>query len=165
MQPTRLRSGEIVAGVGAVALLVALFLGWFATPGSGRASGWGSLGWLALVPLVVAIAHGLALVVATLAERTPAVPLAIAVLAVPWGLLAVLAILVRLIAQPGEDALMDVRWPAYLGLAGALAIVLGAWRAIADERTDTAHARAQTERALAVRGAPRPVPPPRDPES
>ena len=80
----------------------------------------------------------------------------------PWGLLAVLTIVVRLIAQPGPNAEVSVRWPAYLGLAGALAILAGAWRALADERTGSAHARAQTERALSVRGAPRPVPPRRD---
>jgi hypothetical protein len=57
---------------------------------------------------------------------------------------------------------VDVRWPAWLGLAGAVAILLGAWRALADERTGTPQAIAQTERALAVRGEPRPVPPPRD---
>jgi hypothetical protein len=157
-----LRSGEIVAGLGAAALLVALFLAWFATAGGAAQSGWARLGWLALIPLVVAIVLALALVVATAAERTPAIPLALAVAAVPWGLLAALTIVVRLIAQPGANAEVSVRWPAYLGLAGALAILAGAWRALADERTRTARSRAQTERALAVRGQPRPVPPRRD---
>jgi ABC-type transport system involved in cytochrome c biogenesis permease subunit len=159
MHPTRLRSGEIVAGLGPLALLVSLFLRWFEGPEVGE-NGWGSLGWLALLPLVAAIAGGLALAVATAAERTPALPLAIGVLTVPWALLAVLAVLVRLVAQPGPDAFVDVRWPAYLGLAGAVAILVGAWRAIGDERTGTAAARAQTERALSVRGKPRRVPPP-----
>jgi ABC-type transport system involved in cytochrome c biogenesis permease subunit len=157
MQPSRLRSGEIVAGLGALLLLVVLFAHWF----DGR-SGWGSLGWLALVPLVVAIAGGLGLVLTTLTERTPAKPVAVGVLTVPWALLAVLVILVRLIAQPGDDAAVSVGLPAYLGLLGAVAILAGAWRAIGDERTDSPHARAQTERALSVRGEPRPVPPPRD---
>jgi hypothetical protein len=157
-----LRSGEIVAGLGAAALLVALFLDWFTAPGGAGRSGWASLGWLALIPLVVAVALGLAFVVATLAERTPALPLALGVAAVPWSLLAVLAVVVRLLAQPGPNAEVNVRWPAYLGLAGAVAILAGAWRALADERTDTAAAQAQTERALAVRGQRRPVPPRRD---
>jgi len=178
MRLSRLRSGEIVAGLGAVALIVALFLDWFEQPlpvfrriDPGDAvdavgisppwvdSGWGSLGWLALVPIVVAVLCGLALVLATLAERTPVLPLAIGVMTVPWALLAILAILVRLMFQPGDDAHVDVRWATYLGLAGALAILLGAWRALADERTDTPEAIAQTERALSVRGAPRPAPP------
>ena len=181
MRLTRLRSGEIVAGLGVVALLVALFLPWFGGEpltyapvgelpsdfAEQRESGWAALGWLALVPLVATIALGIALVVTTVFERTPAVPLAIGVMTVPWALLAVLAILVRLIAQPGlgigvADVYVQVRWPAYLGLAGVVAVLAGAWRALADERTDTTEARAQTERALSVRGAPRPVPPPRD---
>jgi hypothetical protein len=159
---TRLRSGEIVAGLGAAALLVSLFLDWFGLAGRTADSGWGGLGWLALLPLVVTIALALALVVATVAARAPALPLALGVLTVPWTLLALLAIVIRLIAQPGPDADTSVRWPAYLGLAGAVAVLLGAWRALADERTGTAEARAQTEHALSVRGAPRPVPPPRD---
>jgi len=163
MRLTRLRSGEIVAGVGAAALLVSLFLDWFERADEAtQQSGWGRLGWLALVPLVATIALGLALVVATVAERTPVLPLAIGVVTVPWALLALLAILVRLVAEPGPDAEVDVRWPACLGLAGSIAALAGAWRALADERTDTAEARAQTERALSVRGEPRPVPPPRD---
>jgi hypothetical protein len=175
MRLTRLRTGELIALLGALALLVSLFLRWY-RGGEYRigetgtrflrdaaASGWSSLGWLALIPIVLAIACGLALVVVTLAERdSAAIPVTIGVTAVPWALLAVIAILVRLVAQPGPNAFVDVRWPAYLGLAGALAILAGAWRAIGDERTDTAAARAQTERALSVRGEPRPVPPRRD---
>jgi ABC-type transport system involved in cytochrome c biogenesis permease subunit len=159
MNPSRLRAGEIVAGLGALLLLVSLFLRWYAPGGEG----WGSLGWLALVPVVLAIAAGLALVVATLTERdSAAIPVAIGVATVPWALLAVLAILVRLVAQPGPNAETLVRWPAWMGLAGAVAILVGAWRAIGDERTGSAHAREQTERALSVRGTPRPAPPRRD---
>jgi hypothetical protein len=161
MRVSRLRKGEIVVGLGAVALLVSLFLDWF-EPADAPETGWESLGWLALLPLVVTIALGLALVVATVAERTPALPLALGVIVVPWALLACLAIVVRLIAQPGANAVVEVLWPAYLGLAGAAAALAGAWIALADERTDTKQSRAQTERALSVRGEPRPVPPPRD---
>jgi hypothetical protein len=142
MRPSRLRSGEIVAGLGAAAVVVALVAG--------------GPSWLVIVPLAAAALGALALVVTTLAERTPALPLAVGVVTVPVGLLAVIAALVEAIAEGG--------WPAWLGLAGALAILLGAWRALADERTDTREAIAQTERALSVRGAPRPVPPPLDSE-
>ena len=162
MRLRRLRTGEIVAGVGALALLVSLFLDWFAQDPRLQRSGWDALGWLTLVPLVVTIVLAMALVIATVAERTPALPLAIGVMTVPWSLLAVLAILARLVAQPGPDAVVGVRVGAWIGLAGVLAILVGAWRALADERTDTAETRAQTERALSVRGEPRPVPPPRD---
>jgi hypothetical protein len=187
MRLTRLRTGELIALLGALALLVSLFLPWFATDGFYRRiedpspaldaiaiglpaapSGWSSLGWLALVPLVLAIAAALSLVVATVTERdSAAIPVAIGVITVPLGVLATLVTSVRLLAEPGfgvglTDAEVDVRLPAFLGLAGAVAILVGAWRALADERTHTAEARAQTERALSVRGEPRPVPPPPD---
>jgi hypothetical protein len=132
----RLRSGEAVAGLGALALVVAMVLGPF--------------GWLVLVPFVVTAALGLLLVLTTLAERTPAIPLAIGVMVVPWALLATLAALVRLLGG-GETE-------AWLGLAGALLALVGTWRALGDERTDAAESRAQTERALAPRGEPRDPP-------
>jgi hypothetical protein len=137
MRPSRLRSGEILAGLGAAAAVVALVAG--------------GPSWLVIVPLAAAALATLVLVITTLAERTPALPLAVGVVTVPLGLLAVLAALVEAIAEGG--------WEAWLSLAGALAILVGAWRALADERTDTPEAIAQTERALSVRGAPRPVPP------
>jgi hypothetical protein len=158
MTPTRLRAGELLAALGALALLVALSL----RPYTGSGSGWGSVGWLALVPMVVAIGLALALVAATAAERTPALPLALAVLLVPWALLATVAVVIRLLAEPGVDADVGVRWPAYLGLLGALATLVGAWVTLADERTGSKASRAQTERALAVRGTPREVPPSRN---
>jgi len=164
----------MVAALGAVALVVALSLACFgpepAGPvpaGAGDRSGWASLGWLALVPVVATIVSAACLVVATVVAPTPAPALAAGVATVPWALLAVVAIAVRLVAQPGlgadlPDELVEVRWPAYLAIAGAAAVLAGAWRALADERTDTVQAREQTERALAVRGAPRPAPPPQD---
>jgi hypothetical protein len=170
MHPSRLRSGEIAAGLGALLLLLTLFLRWYTGKhGYYRLQdGWGSLGWLALVPIVLAIAAALALVLATLTERgSTAIPVAIGVVTVPLGLLATLAVAVRLLAEPGlgyglTDAQVDVGLPAFLGLAGAVAILVGAWIAIGDERTGSSHARAQTEQALSVRGNPRPVPPRQD---
>ncbi len=168
MTPSRLRAGEVVAGLGALTLAVSLALPWYdvATPGA-HESGFRALGWLAVIPLVVTVLLGLGLVLTTVTEVTPARPLAFGVIAVPVGLLAVLVILFRLVAEPGlgvgaSDAEVAIRWPAYAGLAGAVAIVVGAWIAIGDERTQAASSREQTDRALSVRGAPRPVPPPRD---
>ena len=168
MKPSRLRAGELVAGLGALVLAVSLVLPWYdvAAPGA-HETGLRALGWLAVLVLVLAVLAGVGLVLATLVETSPARPLAIGVLAVPIGLLAILVVVVRLIAEPGlgvdaSDAEVALRWPAWAGLAGAVAILAGAWIALADERTDTALARAQTERVLSVRGEARPVPPRRD---
>jgi len=67
-------------------------------------------------------------------------------------------------SHEGPDRIADgARGVAY-GLLCVLAIVGGARRSLADERTASAISRSQTERVLAVRGAARPAPPPRDPE-
>ena len=162
MRLSRLRSGELLAVAGAIVLLVAPFLRWYDAPGAPHETGIRAVGWLALLPLALTVIAGLALAAATAGERTPALPLAIGVLTVPVALIAVVVVAVRLLAEPGPDAEVSVRWPAYLGLAGTLAVLAGAWRALADERTDTPEAIAQTERVLSVRGTPRAVPPPRD---
>jgi hypothetical protein len=65
--------------------------------------------------------------------------------------------------EPGPDAGSDIGLAAYLGLALVVGCGAGAWRALADERTGSSASLRQTERVLAVRGAPRPAPPPRDP--
>jgi hypothetical protein len=75
MQPdlARLRRGELLAGIGAVALLVFLFaLPWLSAAGHNRA-GWSALPtvrWL----LVITALTGLGLVVTQAALRAPAVP-------------------------------------------------------------------------------------------
>lgn len=43
------------------------------------------------------------------------------------GLLAVVIVLARMVDQPGPNALLSVRWGAWLALLGAFAITLGGW--------------------------------------
>jgi hypothetical protein len=83
---------------------------------------------------------------------------------VSLGTLTVLYLLYRVgIDEPGPNGQVSIDAGAYVGLACALATVAGAWRTLADERTAAADSLRQTERVLAVRGAPRPPPPKRDP--
>jgi len=165
----RLRPGEWLALSGAVALVVLLLLPWFAYDGppTGTApteTGIGGLGWAIVAVVLLAVLAVLAFVAATAAEHSPEAPIALNVVAVALGLVAVLVLAARLVIEPGlgvgaSDAQVGLRLPAWLGLAAAVAMVVGAWRAMADERTDTAQAREQTMRVLRVRGAPRPAPP------
>jgi hypothetical protein len=122
------------------------------------------LGWLAALILLAAIVAALAMVFACGDPAAAAIPGHRAVLTAALGALAVLAIAVRLILQPGLGGRCGQRGrrrqpPAILGLISALAIAAGGWRAVADERTETADSRQQTEDVLRVRGAPRPAPP------
>jgi hypothetical protein len=165
----RLRSGERLALAGAVALAVLLGLNWFllSTPDARvgqHESGIRALGWFATLLMLAAILAALAMVFASLTQRAAAIPVIGSVFTAFAGFGATVAIVVRLIAQPGlgvdaGDVDVEVLLPAYLGLLAAIGITAGGWISLADERTDTAESREQTEDVLRVRGAPRPAPP------
>jgi hypothetical protein len=144
----RLRPGDVVAGVGGVILFVSLFLHWYGFDASALTRG-GAVAvsqrvpsitaWQAfsIVDILLAACALLAIAVpiVTATARGPAKPIAFDILASCGGVLAVLLIVFRLIAQPGNDALTSVRGGAWIGLAGALIALAGAWWAMADERT------------------------------
>jgi uncharacterized integral membrane protein len=152
----RLRSGELLAGGGAVVLFVVLFLDWFepeiqprVTETSGRVvgpeqhlSGWTSLGWVLLVVLLLVIVLALWLAASTVFAATVSQPVAAGVLLSAVGALALGALVMRVaVVQPGlglglRDELVGVRFPAYLGIVALAVIVAGAWISMSDERTD-----------------------------
>lgn len=155
----RMRAGEGLALVGAVALLVLMFFDWFgahAEPDPPNTitvwigetvslSGWGSLGWFMDLLVGVLIFGGLALTYMTVKRASPAWPVGAAILTWTAGSLIFLVLLVRVtIAQPYADEVVDVTLPAYLGLVAAALIPLGAFLALRDERTHSAEARAYT---------------------
>ena len=152
------RSGELLAGLAAAGLLVALFVPWF-----GEESAWESMA-IARVVLVALVLCGLTILVLTVTSRTVAMACSAAAITVGVGALALLLVVYRVVVnEPGSNADVSVDLGAYLGLALVLGVVAGAWRTLADERRGTAESLRQTERVLAVRGAPRPAPPARDP--
>lgn len=137
----RIRRGEALMGAGAIALFVLLFADWF-KGGGVSASGWSSIGW-ALDVLLVAV---LALVTVTIGSLVTRAKVAIAigasVLTTALAIVTFPIALVRvLITQPdldlglGNDA-VSVQLAGYLGLVALALIAVGAWIAIADERTD-----------------------------
>ena len=148
MSAGRLRSGELLAAGGAVALLALLPLRWF---GGAPATGTGGLGWAAVAVLVAASLAALATAAVTVRERSPTLPVALDVVTALLGALALLVLAIRLLAAEA------VRLPAVLALPAALLVAAGAWRAMADERTDAPRSREQTERLLRAAGPPRRV--------
>lgn len=155
----RLRGGELLTGLGAIGLLVVLSLDWY-----GSESGWDSLEILRILFAAQALA-ALTLIGLTVLARPVAIPVAATVMTLVFSLFAVLCALYRVgIDQPGSYGPSDVDVAAYVGLACVTAVAVGAWRALADERTHSTASRRQAERVLAVRGAPRPPPPERDPD-
>ena len=156
----RLRSGEIVAALGAAGLFVVMFLDWF-----GGRSAWETMT-VGRVPLVLTIALAITLVVLTLRKRAVSMATSAATVTIGVGSLTLLLVAYRVgIDEPGRNGLVSIDAGAYLGIALLVATLGGAWRTIADERTHSAESLRQTERVLAVRGAPRPPPQADDPAS
>jgi hypothetical protein len=125
-----LRSGELLAAAGVVCVVVSLFEPWYESSAA-KLDAWDTFG-PGVALLLAATSAALALVVSTLLERTTAVPVAVAVWCVPLGLFAVIAAIVRLLERPAHTSAVGVG--AWLALAGAVAILVGAWQALRDER-------------------------------
>jgi prepilin signal peptidase PulO-like enzyme (type II secretory pathway) len=128
---SRLRLGELLATAGAVCLIISLMLPWYENA-EGKLSAWSTFG-PAVVLLMLAAIAALALFLATITERTPALPVATAVWSVLFGLIAVVAALVRVLERP--DHATSLCAGTWLALVGAVMILLGAWQSIRDERT------------------------------
>ena len=82
--------------------------------------------------LILAARAALGLVVSAVTERSTALPVAAAVWSVLFGLVAVIAAVVRVLERP--DHATSLCAGAWLALAGAVAILAGAWQSLRDER-------------------------------
>jgi len=127
----RLRRGELVVLLGALLVLVSLFVPGYDSP-AGKLDAWDTFG-AAVALLLASACAGLALVISALSERTPALPVSTAVWCIPLGLAGVIAAIVRLLERPeGATSLAAGSW---LALIGAVAILGGAWEVLRDEHT------------------------------
>ncbi|MFZ0383412.1 MAG: hypothetical protein WCD11_29320 [Solirubrobacteraceae bacterium] len=126
--PSRLRRGEVLAGVGAVLLLVfMLAVKWYGH-GDHSLTGWQALTnlrWL----VIVTIACALALTITQATRRSPAVPATLSVIVTVLGLITVLALIYRVLIDP----LADEQVGAYLGLLSALVLAYGAYASLRQE--------------------------------
>lgn len=125
MQFSRLRRGEIIAALSALALLALVFgVPWvsFANPGAGHtgADAWRSfptLRWPILVVAVLGLLEGYL----QAARPAPALPVAIDIVLLPLAALTTLALLIRLLTGGGSPEL-----GGFAGLAAAAALTCGA---------------------------------------
>ncbi len=131
MSLRRLRLGELLALVGAACVIVSLLEPWY-QGALGRLDVWDTFG-PGVALLMAAACAALALVLATLAERSPALPVSLAIWTVLLGLIAVIAAVVRVLERPEHAT--SLRAGAWLALAGAVVIFAGAWQSLRDERT------------------------------
>ena len=137
---SRIRAGEALTAIGAIALFVLLFLDWF-SGGGVSASGWSSLGWALVVLLVIVMALAVVVLAAVVTGTKPAIAVGSAVITFTVATVTFLIALVRvLITQPaldmglGNDA-VSVQVAGYLGLLALALIAAGGWLTVADERT------------------------------
>jgi type II secretory pathway component PulM len=128
LDPARLRHGEVLAGVGAVLLIVFMFAGNWYGHGSGSRTGWQALTdlrWLVAVTIVCA----LALTITQATRRSPAVPVTLSVIVTVLGLITVLALIYRVLIDPPAHE----RAFAYLGLLSALVLAYGGYASMRQE--------------------------------
>ena len=131
MKLGRMRAGELLALIGAVCIIVTLTLPWYESV-ERKLDAWDTFG-LAVVLLLLSAVVALVLVVATVTERSTALPIAAAVWSTFFGLVAVIAALVRVLERP--DHANTLCAGAWLALAGAVLIAAGSWESLRDERT------------------------------
>ena len=134
--PSRLRRGELLAGAGAVLLLVFMLAGKW----SGSRSGFSALPverWL----LVVTIALAFGLVITQVTRRAPAVPVTVSLFVALLGAVSVLALIYRVLVNPPAHQHLA----AYLGLLSAIALTYGGYLSLREE-------------GIARRDAPRDIP-------
>jgi peptidoglycan/LPS O-acetylase OafA/YrhL len=132
MRLRRLRLGELLALAGAIAVIVALALPWYENA-QGKLSAWSTFG-PTIVLLLLAAVGGLLLALATVTERSTALPVAAAVWSTLLGFIAVIAAVVRVLERPDHATTLCAG--AWVALAGAVAILAGSWQSLRDERTE-----------------------------
>ena len=138
MDTSRLTTGDIIAGVGGIVLLISLFLPWYGASvevagfsASESGSGWEALGFIDILLFVIALV-AIAVVAARATGKLPAeVPAAVVLLGL--GALAVLLVLYRIIDIPVEGDVPDEvdlsrKIGVFVALIGAAAVAFGGWR-------------------------------------
>jgi hypothetical protein len=169
MDLSKLRRGEIIAAVGGIVLLFAMFfLDWYevatdlSTPfgdvsvAGGGVRAWESQGFTGtiadLVILAAAIAAvGLAVVTAT--SRTVALPVAASALTAGLGIAAVVMVVLRMLFQPGPNEFVELRFGIWLALISSAVIAYGGWEAMREEGTSFEEARDQLRDRVQSGGA------------
>ncbi len=131
MRLGRLRLGEVLALIGALGVIFSFTLDWY---GNAERSfdAFDTFGPVVVLLLLSAIV-ALVLVVATVTERSTALPVAAAIWSTFFGFVAVIAAIVRLLERPQDSTSLCAG--AWVALAGALLIAVGSWESMRDERT------------------------------
>jgi hypothetical protein len=171
MDFSKLRTGELIAGVCGVLLLIVMFFSWYGIGGAAGSilgaanidttvNAWKAFDFIDLVLFVTAlVAIGAAVLAAS--GRSVALPVAASVIVTVLGIIVTLLVLYRIINQPGPNDVVDVKFGAYLGFLLCLGIAGGGFLAMADEGATPGG----VGRTGAAAPPPQPAPPPAAPPS
>jgi hypothetical protein len=168
----KLRRGELVAAVGGILLLIALFfVDWYSAAASvtlplgatinvhgdfGAWDGEGFFGFIANLIILGAAVAAITLAVLTATSRTVALPVAASAITAALGIAAVVMVLLRMVFQPGPNNLIDLKFGIVLALIASLIVAYGGWDSMKEEGTTFDHARDQLQSRYARRPAPEP---------
>jgi hypothetical protein len=145
MSGSRLRGGEVIAGVSGVALLVFMFFGWYETqtfcaldltgPGTscvGRSvDAWEAFSVIDLF-LALTVISGIGVAIVTAANAQTDVPITWEAGTALVSFLTSLLVIYRLLDPPSG---LERKPGLYLGLLACLGVLAGAWLAMRDDRT------------------------------
>jgi hypothetical protein len=168
MDTTKLRLGELVAGVSALVLFIVMFLPWYGASvkagtvtASADATAWQAYSLIDLI-LFVSIIAALGMVILAMTQRSAALPISASVVVTILGGLDVLLILFRMISKPGKgncgsfcDAVsINLKYGLFLGLIAAGGIAAGAFMAMREEGTSFGDTAQRLQGATGGGGAP-----------
>jgi hypothetical protein len=132
MDLRRLRPADWLTGLAGVALFLLLFAPWYGVS-DGNLSGWQAF---AVTDVVFAITAVLAVgvVVVTATRAAPALPIAADVVCAAASVVSLVLVLVRLANVPHDEIVTGRSWGVFAGTAAVVAVFVGAWWAMRDER-------------------------------
>jgi hypothetical protein len=149
MDFSRVRTGELIAGISGAALFIFMFFSWFGIEGGtiggvqfqvpveGSANAWESFDFIDIV-LLLAVIAAIGLMVLSASQASVNLPVAASAITAGLGILATLLVLYRVIDPPdfGVEGL-DVgrKIGVFLGLIASAGIGAGGWLAMQEEGT------------------------------
>jgi hypothetical protein len=142
MDVNRLSTGEKVAGISGLALLIIMFLfSWFSLEDipEGGLNAWESFSLIDLA-LLLAVIAGIALAVTAASQSRVDLPVTLSAITAGLGILAVVLIVFRIISPPDFEALgieveLERSIGVFLGLLAAAGVAVGGWLAMQEEGT------------------------------
>jgi hypothetical protein len=159
MDVTRLRTGERIASIAGIALILIMFIfDWYGPKGAtnlGGTNAWQSYSVIDIILFITALA-GMGLAYLSGSRQRLNLPVAASAIVTALGLLSVILLIIRIIATPdyhflGATVDTSVKAGVFLGLIAAAAIAYGGYLAMQEEGTTLG---AEADRLRASRRGP-----------